>query len=143
MVDGTDTRDFAIKSILPNGEIEWKAHAERKHIFQHHDEAGNLTHFAASHHRVSAPAKAVAITKAGFAQLLSNEEAFQGDIMHGRRGSTSAGGMVDYPELEMLAIPGDWEETNELDEMQESVEAELRRNERAKRNMILPDFAGL
>lgn len=121
--DRVDKQDFAIKARTPSGNVlEWH-HSDRKHHFQHHEqpEHVNLT----TRDKISLKLRNTLF------KIQSTEAAFENDAANGRRTSISAGGELEFPELEIV---GGTESSGDLEKMEAEIEEALRIEEELKAN---------
>jgi hypothetical protein len=124
--DGVSQQDFAIK-YNSDGRIEWWT-GERKH---HHD------HDRSKEHNSKLSAQLSKKFRASLYKLRTSKSSFTNDSLQGRKSSISVGGILEFPELEIIAPrdPGEME----WEEMQKEVAADLRLRERAARMIAITD----
>jgi hypothetical protein len=123
--DSVVSNDFAVKT-LEDGSIEYIT-SIRKHLHRHHEK---------DHHHKSLPVRFSMKIRASLDKLRTTKSTLRHDVIVGRRSSTSIGGVLESPELEILPLaPG----SGHLRETQLEVSASMRRASRQRRRMISPE----
>ncbi|KAI9734700.1 MAG: hypothetical protein M1818_006687 [Claussenomyces sp. TS43310] len=88
-------------------------------------------------HNYNLPTKIRMKVRSSLNRIRSTRRTIRSATFHGRRSSTSIGGQLEYPELEILPLEGGV--TPELEELELEVAAAMRREERITRMMTFHD----
>jgi hypothetical protein len=123
--DNVNLKDFAIKD-TKEGVIE-SIKRDRKPHHRHHEKE--------QHH--SLPIRVSKQIRASLYKLRTTKSAVMSNAIRGRKSTVSVGGMLEYPELELLA--GKIAGNQLLEETEREIEAEMRRAERAARMVVFGD----
>lgn len=124
--DHVDTYDFATRT-LKDGSL----------VIQKDDDMGKFERQNDKQHKPRFHKKIKQKVKSSVSQLIAKKDALLQGTASGRRSSTSLGGELAYPELEILALEGGG--PRELQELELEVAAALRIQERTKRSMTFID----
>lgn len=128
--DHVQAKDFAIKEVKEDGSVEWYK-GSRKYHHHHHER---------EHHH-SLPTRISNQLRTQLYKLRSKKATMKNDTMQGRKSSVSVGGMVEYPELELL--PGEVGAVfNEVEEIERETEMRLRLAERQARTRLMTEALG-
>lgn len=120
--DHISQKDFAIKNVK-DGVVEWVT-SDRKHHHRHHEKE--------QHH--SLPVRVSNQIRASLYKLRTTKSTAMSDVIHGRKGSVSVGGKLEFPELEMLA--GEIAGEGLYEELERETAEVMRSSERAARMVV-------
>jgi hypothetical protein len=121
--DHVSSKDFAIKD-MRDGVIEWMT-SDRKHHHHHH-------HKKEQHH--SLPMRLSRQIRTSLYKLRTTKSMATGDAIHGRKGSVSVGGKLEFPELEIIA--GEIAGEGLYEEVERETAEVMRRDERVARMVV-------